>query len=161
VLYTRPLLVPGQGDLVEFDLTQGEGAYPNFALHFKNQTPRLTLATYGFNFELARAAALHLVYEHEVFADIILFSQLSPFDISPLLPSLSQTRHLLTVEEGGLSLGWGAEIAARVAEVGMGDIKVRRVAALDLPIGNSKALEDATLPSQEMISQAALELVGE
>ncbi len=161
LLYTRPLLVPGQGDLVEFDLTKGEGAYPNFALRFKNQTPRLTLATYGFNFELARAAALHLVYEHEVFADIILFSQLSPFDISPLLPSLSQTRHLLTVEEGGLSLGWGAEIAARVAEVGMGDMKVRRVAALDLPIGNSKALEDAILPSQEMISQAALELVGE
>jgi pyruvate/2-oxoglutarate/acetoin dehydrogenase E1 component len=161
LLYTRPLLVPGQGDLVEFDLTKGEGAYPYFALSFKNQTARLTLATYGFNFELARAAALHLVYEHEIFADIILFSQLSPFDISPMLPSLSQTHHLLTVEEGGRSLGWGAEIVARVAEMGMGDLKVRRVAALDLPIGNSKALEDAILPSQEMISKAALELVGE
>ncbi len=161
LLYTCPLLVPGQGDLVEFDLTKGEGAYPNFVLRFKNQTPRLTMATYGFNFELTRAAALHLVYEHEVFADIILFSQLSPFDISPLLPSLSQTRNLLTVEEGGLSLGWGAEIAARAAEAGMGEIRVRRVAALDLPVGNSKALEDAILPSQEMISRAALELVGE
>jgi pyruvate/2-oxoglutarate/acetoin dehydrogenase E1 component len=37
--------------------------------------------------------------------------------------------------------------------------KIRRVAALDLPVANSKALEDAILPSQESILKAALELV--
>jgi len=160
LLYTRPLLEPGQGDLVEFEIEQGGGIYPYHVLHFKNQLPHLTLATYGYNFELARAAALDLVFEHEIFTDIILFSQLSPFDISPLIPSISRTRRLLTVEEGGLSLGWGAEITARVAEVGMDGLRVRRVAAFDLPIANSKSLEDAILPSQESIHQAALDLVG-
>lgn len=160
LLYNRPILEPGQGDLVEFDIEPGGGTYPSYLLRFKNQSPQLTLATYGYNFELARAAALQLVFEHELFADIILFSQLSPFDIMPLLNSLRRTRHLLTVEEGGLSLGWGAEIAARAAEAGIEALQVRRVAALDLPVANSKPLEEAILPSQETIRQAALDLTG-
>jgi len=160
LLYNRPILEPGQGDLVEFDIEPGGGTYPSYLLRFKNQSPQLTLATYGYNFELARAAALQLVFEHELFADIILFSQLSPFDIMPLLNSLRRTRHLLTVEEGGLSLGWGAEIAARAAEAGIEALRVRRVAALDLPVANSKPLEETILPSQETIRQAALDLAG-
>ena len=160
LLYNRPILEPGQGDLVEFDIEPGGGTYPSYLLRFKNQSPQLTLATYGYNFELARAAALQLVFEHELFADIILFSQLSPFDIMPLLNSLRRTHHLLTVEEGGLSLGWGAEIAARAAEAGIEALQVRRVAALDLPVANSKPLEEAILPSQETIRQAALDLTG-
>ncbi len=119
LLYTRPLLETGQGDLLEFEVETSAEIYPAYLLRFRNQAPQITLATYGYNFELARAAALQLVYDYELFVDIVLFSQLSPFDISPLVASLSQTRRLLTMEEGGLSLGWGAEIAARAAEIGM------------------------------------------
>jgi pyruvate dehydrogenase E1 component beta subunit len=98
------------------------------------------------------------MYEHEIFAEIVLFSQLSPFALSPLFDSLARTRRLLTVEEGTLSLGWGAEAAAQSAEKLPG-ISVRRIAALDLPIGNSKPIEDAILPSQAGIVQAALGLI--
>jgi pyruvate/2-oxoglutarate/acetoin dehydrogenase E1 component len=160
LLYTRPLLEPGQGDLTDIEIQQSGGTYLNYVLRFPDHTPRLTIATYGYNFELARKAALDLLYEHEIFADIILFSQLSPFDISPLLASLSRTRRLLTVEEGGLTLGWGAEIVAQASEAGIDGLRVRRVAALDLPIGNSKPLEDAILPTQETVTQAALSLVS-
>ncbi|MDO9129072.1 MAG: transketolase C-terminal domain-containing protein, partial [Anaerolineales bacterium] len=72
---------------------------------------------------------------------------------------VKRTRRLLTVEEGGLTLGWGAEILARLAESGV-QANMRRVAALDLPIANSKPLEDAILPSVETITKAALELAG-
>ena len=161
LLYTRPLLEPGIGDLADLSIDKQDGAYPTYILK-PSEKASLTIACYGYNFELARKAAIDLIYEHEVFAELVLFSQLSPFDISPLLASLARTGRLLTVEEGGLSLGWGAEILARVAEASneARQYSMRRVAALDLPIANSKTLEDQILPSQEKVIEAALSLLS-
>ncbi|MDO8567189.1 MAG: transketolase C-terminal domain-containing protein, partial [Dehalococcoidales bacterium] len=158
LLYTRPLLEPGKGDLIDFQVEQTGGAYPAFTLR-PVDSARLTIACYGYNFELARAAALDLLMEHEIFVEIVLFSQLSPFDLEPLFSSLARTRKLLTVEEGTLSLGWGAEVAARAVER-MDGLRVRRVAALDLPVANAKSLEDAILPSVQDIVNTALSLVS-
>jgi pyruvate/2-oxoglutarate/acetoin dehydrogenase E1 component len=160
LLYTRPLLEPGQGELADFQVESTGGVYPGFTLKFADQSrAALTLACYGYNFELARRTALDLLYEREIFSEIVLFSGLSPFELGPLFDSLGRTRRLLTVEEGGLTLGWGAEVAARAAEAGIPGLQVRRVAALDLPIANSRPLEDAILPTQEAVTRAALSLV--
>ncbi len=161
LLYTRPLLEPGKGDLVDFKVEQTVSAYPAFTLRPLGSA-RLTIACYGYNFELARAAALDLLMEHEIFVEIVLFSQLSPFDLEPLFLSLARTRKLLTVEEGTLSLGWGAEIATRAVERSnnLSCYYIRRVAARDLPIANAKRLEDAILPSVQDIVNAALSLVS-
>ena len=159
LLYTRPLLEAGKGELVDWEMDILGDAYPVHLLRISNiESPHITIAAYGYNFELARAAANELMYEHEIFAEIALFSQLSPFELSPLFDSLRRTRRLLTVEEGAFSLGWGAEVAAQAAERLPG-IAMRRVAALDLPIGNSKTIEDAILPSQADIVRAALDLI--
>jgi len=157
LLYTRPLLEPGKGDLIEFQVEKTGDAYPAFILR-PADSARLTIACYGYNFEYARAAALDLLMEHEIFVEIVLFSQLSPFDLEPVFSSLARTRKLLTVEEGTLSLGWGAEVAARAVER-MDGLRIRRVAALDLPVANAKSLEDAILPSVQDIINAALSLV--
>ncbi len=161
LLYPRLLLEEGQADLVDFEIERSAGSYPDFTLRIKNQAPQITLATYGYSFELARAAALQLIYDHEIFPELVVFSQLSPFDLSTLLPRLAQTRRLLTVEEGTESLGWGAEIVSRSVEAGVAGLRARRVAALDLPIANSRPLEEAILPGQETIVQAALDLMRE
>jgi pyruvate/2-oxoglutarate/acetoin dehydrogenase E1 component len=162
LLYTRPLLEAGKGDLTNFEIQQYGEAYPSYVLRFTNHAVKshITLACYGYNFELVRQAALELLMEREIFCEIVLFSQLSPFELNPLLDSLTRTHRLLTVEEGGLTLGWGAEILARVAESSndFSRYSLRRVAALDLPIANSKPLEDAILPSVETIIHAALAL---
>lgn len=159
LLYARPLLEAGQADLANWRLDRAGDPYP--ALLLRPEYPAtLTIATYGYNFELARAAAVQLLMEHEIFTDIVLFSQLSPFEIDPLLESLRSTCCLLTVEEASLSLGWGAEVVARAAEAGIPRLKVGRVAALDLPVANSKSLEDVILPSVESIVGTALELCG-
>jgi len=161
LLYTRPLLGKGQGDLTNWQVDQAPGYYPALVLH-PEYPAVLTIATYGYNFELARAAALQLLMEHEVFSELVVFSQLSPFDLAPLFESLQTTGRLITVEEASLSLGWGAEIAARAAEWNAGTrphaASIRRVAALDLPIANSKPLEDAILPSVKDIVSGALAL---
>jgi len=157
LLYACPLLQPGLGDLIDFQLEQSEGDIPISTLRSSSHAT-LTISCYGYSFELVRKAALVLLYDHEIFVDIIVYSKLSPFDINPLFASLTRTRKLLTVEEGGMSLGWGAEIMARVAECGIPAWMSRRVAALDLPIATSKPLEDAILPSVQDIVKAALEL---
>jgi len=157
LLYTRSLLEPDQGDLIDFEVHESGGTYPNFILHIPNHVPQFTLATYGYNFELARAAVLNLLMEYEIFTEIVLFSQLSPFNLEALFESLQRTHKLLTVEEGTLSLGWGAELAARAAEKVNG-LMIRRVAALDLPIANTKSLEQSILPSLQDITSAALRL---
>ena len=158
LLYTRPMLEIGKGELLDFEVQTFNPAFPCFVL-IPQETASLTIATYGYNFELVRQAALELMMDYEIFTEIVVFSQLSPFELDPLFDSLKRTRRLLTVEEGGLTLGWGAEIAARTAETGLRGLKTRRIAALDLPIANSKTLEDAILPSKDDILGAALELM--
>jgi len=158
LLYTRPLLEPGKGEMADWIIERGRGAFPCFVLRTAYQ-PVITIATYGYNFELARQAANELMLEHELFSEIILFSQLSPFEMGLLFESLGRTHRLLTVEEGGLTLGWGAEVAARSLEADISGLKVKRVAALDLPIANSKNLEAAILPSIADIFQAAHSLI--
>ena len=158
LLYTRPMLEEGRGDLVDWKVVRGAEKFPTYLLHsaFK---PTLTFATYGYNFELVRQAANELMLEHEIFTEIVLFSQLSPFFLDPLMDSLQRTHHLLTVEEGGLTLGWGAEVTARAVETGLTSMKAGRVAARDLPIANSKLLEDGILPSVAEIKQAVQDLL--
>jgi pyruvate/2-oxoglutarate/acetoin dehydrogenase E1 component len=158
MLYTRPMLESSQGELTEFEIHQSGESYPTHILVFPNHASHLTIATYGYSFELARAAALDLLMEHEIFAEIILFSQLSPFDLEPLFDSLHHTRNLLTVEEGTRSFGWGAEVITRAVECSndLSSYNFRRVAARNLPIANSRVLEDAILPSVHDIVRSAL-----
>ncbi len=66
LLYTRPILEEGKGDLVDWKVERLEGMYPAFVLRSAYK-PSLTLATYGYNFELVRQAANELMLEQEIF----------------------------------------------------------------------------------------------
>lgn len=158
LLYTRSLLEMGRDDLLDFQVEQTADRYPTFCLR-PLAPAQLTIACYGYNFELARSAALELIMDHEIFSEIILFSQLSPFSLEPLFQSLGRTAKLVTVEEGTLSLGWGAELAARAVEQ-INGLRIRRVAALDLPIANARSLEDKILPSMQEIVRSVLSIVS-
>ena len=163
LLYTRPVLDAGGGELQEFEVSKyANGQMPTFTVRpALDVSPAVTIACYGYNFELARAAVLELMMEREIFCELVVFSQLSPFELDPLFDSLARTRRLLTVEEGGLTLGWGAEIAARAAEAGPDRLRLRRIAARDLPIANARSLEDAILPQVRDIIEAAVSLLRE
>lgn len=161
LLYPRALQTAGQGDWPDWQASSTPGPYPTLTLRVPGGlAPQLSLAAYGYNAELALSAAQQLLYEQEIFSEVLIFGQLSPFEnLSPLFDSLRQTGRLLTVEEGSLSLGWGAEIGIRAAEALPG-LRLRRAAALELPIANSKSLEEQILPSQEKIIALAGELLA-
>jgi pyruvate/2-oxoglutarate/acetoin dehydrogenase E1 component len=122
--------------------------------------PGLTIATYGYMAEPVRQAALRLAYECEIFTELIVPTLLAPFKAGPILTSAARTGRLLVVEEGAYSLGWGAEILARAAEIlGPRLQAVRRLAAADLPVPASGPLEAAVLPDVEEIVQAGQSMV--
>jgi pyruvate/2-oxoglutarate/acetoin dehydrogenase E1 component len=118
--------------------------------------PVLTLAAYGHMAELARQALQRLAYEQEIFSELVVVTQLSPCEIDPILASAIHTGRILTLEEGSLTLGWGAEILARLAtRLGPRLHAAGRLAAQDLPVPASGLLEAAVLPGIEEIIQAA------
>lgn len=120
----------------------------------------ITIAAYGYMADLAQKAALKLAYQDEIFVDLVIPAQLAPFDITPVLESAYATRRILTIEEGSLTMGWGAEIVARSAE-GLGSRLERayRLGAQDLPVPASGPLEIAILPGVDDIITTARRLV--
>jgi pyruvate/2-oxoglutarate/acetoin dehydrogenase E1 component len=160
-------LIQSQADLSDFNIivdpTSQESGFPTYKLIMHGVPPaQLTITAYGYMAELARQAVIRLAYEHEIFTELVVLTQLSPFNIAMIGISASQTGALLTVEEGSLTLGWGAEVIARLAEKqNTPSIKYRRLAAIDLPIPASGPLEAEILPVVDHIIHAALQLTHE
>ncbi|HLE52402.1 MAG TPA: transketolase C-terminal domain-containing protein, partial [Anaerolineales bacterium] len=130
---------------------------PTYTLSLRDAPPpTLTLVAYGYMADLCRQAALLLAYEDEFFTELVIPTQLSPVDMTPILDSARKTHRLLVVEEGSYTLGWGAEILANAAEtLGVNLHAARRLACWDLPIPASVPLESAILPGVEDIRKSA------
>jgi pyruvate/2-oxoglutarate/acetoin dehydrogenase E1 component len=119
----------------------------------------LTIAAYGYMSELARQAVERLAYEHEIFTELVVPTQISPFKIDPILNSIHQTGALLVVEEGTYTLGWGAEVLARAAETpGTRSVRFKRLAAKEVPIPASGPLEEEVLPGVNNIIESAIQM---
>lgn len=158
------LAIQDEASLREFNFRQMESSppyAPTYRLSLGGAPPAaLTIAAYGYMADIARLALLRLAYEDEIFAELIVPTQLAPFDLEPLLDSVQKTSRLLAFEEGTQTLGWGAEVLAQAAEyLGPGLTSAKRVAAKDLPIPASGPLETAVLPSIEELLQMARKMV--
>ncbi len=94
-------------------------------------------------------------------AEVIDIRTLVPFDWSSVFESVSKTGRLIIVEEDNLTGGWGAEVAARVADACLQylDGPIRRVAAPDTPVPFAPIMENFYVPSVERIVSAARDLV--
>lgn len=147
-------------------LSSPDGETPTYKLTLRDAPPpTITLLAYGYMAELARQAARRLAYEHELFCEVLAPTQLAPLSADGGLPaaiqaSLQRTQRLLTIEEGTLTLGWGAEMLARAQQTpGIQLLAGDRVAALDTPIPAAMPLEEQTLPGVDTIMQSALRMV--
>ena len=87
---------------------------------------------------------------------------LVPLDTGTIVASVRKTGRLLIVEESNLRGGWGAQVAADVAERAIGylDAPIRRLATPDVPIPFSPVLEASVVPHEAGIREAILGLVG-
>jgi 2-oxoisovalerate dehydrogenase E1 component len=149
LMYGRPNRRPVDGHVDELACAESGGRYP--ALTFSGNgfgAGHATIVTYGGMLPIVLDAVTELIVEQELFCEVVALSALSPLDLEPMLASVRRTGKLVTAEEGGLTSGIGAEIAARVQEQAWDDLRgpVRRVAADDGIVPASPRLEDEALP---------------
>ena len=120
----------------------------------------LTVITYGAVVPRALQAAQKLEREHGVKVELIDLRCLNPFDWETIAASVAKTNRALVAYEDTLSWGYGAEIAARIADqlFDQLDAPVRRVAAADTFVAYQPILEDAILPQANDLFRAMKEL---
>jgi 2-oxoisovalerate dehydrogenase E1 component len=87
--------------------------------------------------------------------EVIDLRSLSPYDWEAVAASVSKTSRAIVAQEDTLSWGYGAEIAARVAEELFDklDAPVKRVGALDTWVGYHPQLENAILPQTDDLAR--------
>ncbi len=122
----------------------------------------LTVVTYGAVVPRALQAAQRIEREHGVSVELIDLRTLSPYDWEAIATSVAKTSRVLVAHEDMLSWGYGAEIAARIADelFDQLDAPVKRVAAKDTFVAYQPILEDEILPQAEHVFQAMVELAG-
>ena len=126
-----------------------------------NAGTKLTVLTYGAVVPRALQAAQRLEREHGLSTELIDLRCLNPFDWETIAASVGKTNRVLVAYEDCLSWGYGAEIAARIADqlFDQLDAPVRRVAATDTFVAYQPILEDAILPQANDLFRAMKELV--
>ena len=119
-----------------------------------------SIITYGAVVRRAEVAAAALEREG-VSVEIIDLRSLSPYDWEAICATVRKTHRIIVAYEDMLSWGYGAEIAARIADELFEelDAPVKRVAATDTFCAYQPKLEDAILPQTENIVGAVRKLV--
>ena len=161
LMYGRANRRPEEGHVGELAVRETGARYPAISFSgtdFSEDTA--TVVTYGGMVPVVLEAATELILEHEIFCEVVALSQLLPMELDPVLESVARTGVLVTAEEGTLTGGFGAEIAARVQELAWSDLRgpVRRVASRDGIIPSARPLEDAMLPGAHDIVEAIVAL---
>jgi acetoin:2,6-dichlorophenolindophenol oxidoreductase subunit beta len=113
----------------------------------------VSLMCYGGMASLAMQAAEELLLAHEISCELLIPCYVKPLSLDGTGDALARSGRLVVLEEGPLTGGWGAEVAARVQERFWAQLRgpVIRIAARDGIIPSTRVLEDAVLPSKEVI----------
>jgi 2-oxoisovalerate dehydrogenase E1 component len=114
----------------------------------------LTIITYGALVQKALLAATQVERRKpDVSIEILDLRTLAPYDWEGIRTSVERTSRVVVAHEDVVSWGYGAEIAARIADELFDrlDAPVRRVGALDTWVGYHPQLEAAILPQTETL----------
>jgi 2-oxoisovalerate dehydrogenase E1 component len=120
----------------------------------------LTVVTYGAVVPRALQAVQKLDREAGLKIELIDLRSLNPYDWETIAASVQKTNRVIVAYEDTLSWGYGAEIAARIADELFEnlDAPVKRVAAKDTFIAYQPVLESAILPQVQDLYLAMKEL---
>ena len=117
----------------------------------------LTIVSWSKQVQACEQACEELA-QQGIAAELIDLRSIWPWDRASVLGSCARTRNLLVVHEAVQAAGFGAEIAATVAEtVGC---KVRRLGAPRIPVGYAPVLEAQSRVTASDIAAAARGLLG-
>ena len=119
----------------------------------------VSVITYGALVERSLRAA-KLVAEEGIDVEVIDLRTIQPYDWDAIVRSLQKTNRVIVAHEDNRAWGWGAEIAARIADECFEslDAPVKRIGALDTFVAYNPDLEDLILPQVDDVAEAAREL---
>src|SRR3984893_3234125 len=106
--------------------------------------------------------AAKLLEEYDISAEVVDPRTLWPLDERTLIESAKKTSRVMVVDEGYQRYGVTAEIASVIQENAFFDLEapVKRIGAMHVPIPFSPPLEDATVPTEQSVFEAAQSLCG-
>ncbi|GBD12660.1 2-oxoisovalerate dehydrogenase subunit beta [bacterium HR24] len=149
--------------LVREEVPEDDYVLPLGQAAVKREGKDITLVSYGMMAQHALKAAERAAEEDGIQVEVIDLRTLRPLDSETVLASVRKTGKALVAYEDNLFGGYGAEIAALIAEEAFDylDGPVTRLAAPDVPISPfSPALEDAILPGEENVLEAIRRLAA-
>ncbi len=121
----------------------------------------ITVVSYGVSMWDSVLAAKKLEEEFGYSVEVIDIRTIIPLDEETIFRSVKKTNKVIVIHEDTLTAGFGAEIAARIADNCFQylDGPIRRIAAKDSHIPYSPILENAVLPSRQQIYSGIKELI--
>ncbi|RZU39557.1 alpha-ketoacid dehydrogenase subunit alpha/beta [Edaphobacter modestus] len=122
----------------------------------------ITVVTYGAVVPRALQAAQKIHRDKGIDVELIDLRSLAPYDWETVTESVRKTSRVIIAHEDMMSWGYGAEIAARIADELFHDLDapVRRVAAMDTFVAYQPLLEDVILPQSHDIYEAIADLAA-
>ena len=140
---------------------EGEHVVPLGQADIKREGTDLTIVTWSREVLFALEAAAALA-DQGIAAEVVDVRTLVPLDKAAILASVRKTHRVLVVHEAIKRGGYGAEIAAMIAEEAFDELDAppKRLAGLDTPIPYAQHLEKSVVPQAGDIVAAAKELVG-
>lgn len=140
---------------IKEEVPEGEYFVPLGKANVVREGKHASIISYGSMVHEALAVAEELQKEG-VEIEVVDIRTLVPFDEETVLASVRKTNRVLVTHEASLTAGFGAEIAARIADKAFEflDAPIKRVAAFESPTPFAPTLEKAVLPSKEKILEA-------
>jgi 2-oxoisovalerate dehydrogenase E1 component len=149
--------------------TFGRGIYPGpeYSIPFGKASivrpgKHVTVVTYGAVVPRALQAAQKIQRDKGIEVELIDLRSLSPYDWETIAESVRKTNRVIVAHEDMMSWGYGAEIAARIADELFHDLDapVRRVASMDTFVAYQPLLEDVILPQAQDIYNAVADIAA-
>jgi pyruvate/2-oxoglutarate/acetoin dehydrogenase E1 component len=128
----------------------------------KREGKDITVISYSLMVHRVLKAARELA-KQGIEAEVIDLRTLNPLDKEAILTSVEKTGRLLIVHQACTTCGFGAEIAAMVAEKGFDLLTapIHRLGALDVPVPYSPVLENFVVPNEQKIAEKILSIVSQ
>ncbi len=149
--------------LIRGEVPEGEYTVPIGPARVTREGGDLTVYAYGMMHYYALQAADVVAGQDGIQAEVVDIRTLAPLDRETILGSFRKTGKALIVYEDNRFLGYGAEIAALLADEAFEwmDGPIRRLAGPDVPgVPFSHTLQDYFMPNAEKIAEAIRDLAA-
>jgi pyruvate dehydrogenase E1 component beta subunit len=144
---------------LEGDVPEGDHVVPIGAADVKRPGADVTIVVWSAMVHTVLAAA-ELLTAEGIDAEVLDLRSLVPLDKDAILESVAKTNKLVIAHEAVRTCGFGAEVAALVADewFDLLDAPIKRVTAPNTPVPFSPALEAAYVPTAMKIRAAVMSL---